>query len=167
VLINSGSASASEIVAGALQDDHRAILLGTRSFGKGSVQTVIPLEGDGAVRLTTERYYTPSGRSIQGVGIVPDVEVAEARTDEARFWPEHEADLTHVLSRQANGEKGGKPAAAAPPRADLPPIVKEIPRQPPAGWPKYDTDKPDTDFQLQQALRLVRAMPEQAHAAAK
>jgi carboxyl-terminal processing protease len=167
VLINSGSASASEIVAGALQDDHRAILLGTRSFGKGSVQTVIPLEGDGAVRLTTARYYTPSGRSIQGVGIVPDVEVAEARTDEARFWPEHEADLTHVLSRQANGEKGGKPAAAAPPRTDLPPIVKEIPRQPPAGWPKYDTDKPDTDFQLQQALRLVRAMPEQAHAAAK
>jgi len=72
VLINGASASASEIVAGALQDRHRATLMGTRSFGKGSVQTIIPLDGQGALRLTTARYYTPSGRSIQGDGIVPD-----------------------------------------------------------------------------------------------
>ncbi|MGE5270254.1 MAG: S41 family peptidase [Thiohalocapsa sp.] len=81
VLINGGSASASEIVAGALQDHHRAILMGTRSFGKGSVQTIIPLAGHGAMRLTTARYYTPSGRSIQAKGIDPDIVVDAAKIE--------------------------------------------------------------------------------------
>jgi len=81
MLINGGSASASEIVAGALQDHRRAIVVGTRSFGKGSVQTVIPLRGDGAMRLTTARYYTPSGRSIQALGVMPDIVVNQPRVD--------------------------------------------------------------------------------------
>src|SRR5712671_6324006 len=81
VLINGGSASASEIVAGALQDHHRAILIGTKSFGKGSVQTIIPLAGHGAMRLTTARYYTPSGRSIQARGIDPDIVVEAAKIE--------------------------------------------------------------------------------------
>ena len=79
VLINGGSASASEIVAGALKDHHRAVLMGTRSFGKGSVQTIIPLPGHGAMRMTTARYYTPSGRSIQAKGIEPDIVVPAAK----------------------------------------------------------------------------------------
>jgi carboxyl-terminal processing protease len=81
VLINGGSASASEIVTGALQDHRRAIVVGTKSFGKGSVQTIIPVRGDGAMRLTTARYYTPSGRSIQALGIMPDIVVAQPAVD--------------------------------------------------------------------------------------
>jgi carboxyl-terminal processing protease len=157
VLVNGGSASSSEIVAGALQDHHRAVLLGTRSFGKGSVQTVIPLPGNGAMRLTTARYYTPSGRSIQGLGIAPDVPVMETREEAPRFGPEREADLNHVLKNQ-----GGTPDAPASPRTDLPPIAREIPSKPPEGFPKFDPAKPDdTDFQLQQALVLAKAMAAQ------
>jgi carboxyl-terminal processing protease len=154
VLINGGSASASEIVAGALQDHQRAILLGTRSFGKGSVQTVIPLTGGGAMRLTTARYYTPSGRSIQGLGITPDVDVTSSREERPHFLPDREAELNRALTNS-----GGTPQDAAPPRTDLPTMVHDVPKMPPEGWPTYDPTKPDTDFQLQQGLAVVRAMP--------
>jgi carboxyl-terminal processing protease len=162
VLTNGGSASSSEIVSGALQDHHRAVLLGTRTFGKGSVQTVIPLPGNGAMRLTTARYYTPSGRSIQGLGITPDVTVQESREEQPRFGPERESDLNHVLKNQ-----GGTGEVVLPPRTDLPPIAKEIPSKPPEGFPKFDPAKPDqTDFQLQQAVVLARAMAAQKTAKA-
>jgi carboxyl-terminal processing protease len=162
VLINGGSASSSEIVAGALQDHRRAVLLGTKSFGKGSVQTVIPLPGNGAMRLTTARYYTPSGRSIQGLGITPDVPVAGSRDAQSQFGPEREADLNHVLTNE-----GGTPVAAEAPRTDLPAIAKQIPDKPPEGFPAFDQAKPDaTDFQLQQALVLIKAMGGQPTATA-
>lgn len=106
VLINGGSASASEIVAGALQDNHRAVIMGTESFGKGSVQTVLPISEDRAIKLTTARYYTPGGRSIQAQGIAPDILVERARVETmARTDQVTEADLgRHLRNGEADGE---------------------------------------------------------------
>lgn len=150
VLLNGGSASAAEIVSGALQDHHRAILLGTRSFGKGSVQSIIPIPGNGAIRLTTARFYTPSGHSIQAQGINPDILVKESRDDS--LYNIHEADLAHILANQGGNQS--KPQ----PRKDLPPIAHQIPDEPPANWPEFEYGKPNTDFQLQEALRVMRTL---------
>ncbi len=156
VLINGGSASASEIVAGALQDHHRAILLGTRSFGKGSVQTLIPIPGHGAIRLTTARYYTPSGRSIQAKGIDPDIKVEPAKV-EVIASPQFrgEADLPGALQNV-----GGTAPADGSGSQDQAPGASTTPATPSAPEEGSDAEKaqPDKDYQLSRALDLLHGL---------
>ena len=149
VLINGGSASASEIVAGALQDHRRAIVLGTRSFGKASVQTVIPLGEHGAMRLTTARYYTPSGTSIQARGIHPDILVEQAKIEQITRAPRRsEADLRGSLSNEQ--DNGAEDAAGAPEGVEGHEDDTENGADAPSGAPD--------DYQLARALDLLRGL---------
>src|SRR5487761_1626106 len=156
VLINGGSASASEIVAGALKDHHRALLLGTRSFGKGSVQTIIQLPGHGAMRLTTARYYTPSGRSIQATGIDPDIVVEPAKIERIATGPvTHESDLKGALKNTAGG--AAKTPSATP--ATAPAATPTKSAAPSAnGGDESATFGSADDYQLARAVDMLRGL---------
>ena len=137
ILMNGGSASASEIVAGALQDHRRAIIMGTRSFGKGSVQTIVPLSGHGAIRLTTARYYTPSGRSIQATGINPDIVVQQAKLEKLK---EPKRKREENLRGRLGNPKTTKP--------DSGPSTKK----------HLESYNEKQDYQLSRALNLLRGI---------
>ena len=150
VLINGGSASASEIVSGALQDHKRAVIMGTQSFGKGSVQTILPINNGTAIKLTTARYFTPNGRSIQAKGIVPDIVVEDATVNTAEQGMNlREADLSNHLSNPKEAETSVK-------EAPKPPTVKKDDRQATDKTPMEAGTK--TDYQFMQAVNLLKGI---------
>jgi carboxyl-terminal processing protease len=153
ILTNAGTASAAEIVTAALQQNRRALVLGTKTFGKGSVQTIMPIDDAGALRLTTALYFTPSGKSIQGYGVSPDVTVNDSATPADAFSQLRETNLLNSFTNPT-----GQSGAPLPPAPPLPAVAKTIPDKPPANWPAFDATNPATDFQLQMGLKLIAGM---------
>ena len=158
ILVNGGSASASEIVSGALQDHKRATIMGSQTFGKGSVQTVLPLSGNTAIKLTTARYYTPEGRSIQAKGITPDIVVEETANGNGGGMRLREADLDRHLSNDRDKE-ANKNDAKAPAKTPAKPVKDKN------GKDEGDEDVPQRmeyatkgDYQFQQALNLLKGL---------
>ncbi|WP_269530825.1 S41 family peptidase [Chitinimonas sp. BJYL2] len=169
VLVNSGSASASEIVAGALQDHKRAVVVGTQTFGKGSVQTILPVGKEAAIKLTTARYFTPNGKSIQAKGITPDIEVEEAVVNgvDLSAFRVREADLEHHLSNPQGEDDAKSTAKPGEPEAklDTDKLKKDDKPSKPKDKAKESEDteplKPGEisvrkDYQLQQALNVLK-----------
>ena len=157
VMINGGSASASEIVAGALKDNHRAMIVGTKSFGKGSVQTVLPLDQKRGIKLTTALYYTPSGRSIQAEGIKPDVVIEEMKIPKDVAVKKDVMDLTEadLQDHLQNGNATPETTTATPKDQENKQAVKPAPTTPQAS---NDDDLLHNDFQLYQAFNLLKSM---------
>jgi carboxyl-terminal processing protease len=151
VIVNGGSASASEIVAGALQDHKRAVIMGTQSFGKGSVQTILPMNNGTAIKLTTARYFTPNGRSIQAKGIVPDIIVEDPANPSDAGLNLREADLSRHLSNPKEAEAPAKTEAAKPASPKEESKEKHVEFKPIEAGTK-------SDFQFMQAINLLKGM---------
>jgi carboxyl-terminal processing protease len=160
VLVDGGTASASEIVAGALQDHKRATVMGAQTFGKGSVQTILPLGNNAGLKLTTARYYTPSGRSIQAKGIEPDIHVDDGRDSPNRIREanlERHLETTKEIDKQIRSTPPGAPVDPAIPPAITDP-AKALEPKPGTPPPRIDFGA-DDDFQLKQAMNQLKGLP--------